>query len=123
MAAAKSRNDTDRPQRRRSGEDERERSQRRDRGDDTLTAPAVAAKALEHIGDLTTSRPVGVTSVEPIEDGWLVEVEVLEERRIPSSSDLLALYEMELGFDGDLLAYRRTGRYPRGRAGTGNGAS
>ncbi|HVW44807.1 MAG TPA: gas vesicle protein [Amycolatopsis sp.] len=100
-----------------------ERQRRRSTEDETLSAPEVAAKALQHIGELTTSKPVGVTSVEPAEDGWLVEVEVLEERRIPSSSDLLALYEMELGTDGDLLAYRRTSRYPRGRAGTGNGGS
>ena len=106
-----SREDTDRPERRRSAEEE------------TLSATEIAAKALNHIGELTTSAPIGVVSVEPIEDGWLVEVEVLEERRIPSSSDLLALYEMELDFDGGLLAYRRTSRYPRGRAGTGNGAS
>ena len=95
---------------------------RRPSEDKTLTAPKVAAKALEHIGELTTSNPVGVTSVEPDEDGWLVEVEVVEERRIPSSSDLLALYEMELDTDGALIAYRRTSQYPRGRAGSGNGA-
>lgn len=110
MAAANSRDGTER-QRRGTSEDK------------ALSAAEVAAKALAHIGELTTSKPVGVTSVEPAEDGWLVEVEVLEERRIPSSSDLLALYEMELDFDGDLLAYRRTSRYSRGRAGTGNGAS
>ncbi|NKQ52839.1 gas vesicle protein [Amycolatopsis sp. K13G38] len=109
--AANSRDDTDRPGRRRSAEDE------------TLSAREIAAKALGHVGELITSTPVGVVSVEPVEDGWLVEVEVLEERRIPSSSDLLALYEVELDFDGGLLAYRRTNRYPRGRAGTGNGAS
>lgn len=99
------------------------RQTRRSTEDETLSASTVAATALEHIGELTTSKPVGVTSVEPVEDGWLVEVEVLEERRIPSSSDLLAVYEMELDFEGALLAYRRTKRYPRGRAGTGDGAS
>ncbi|HVV12798.1 gas vesicle protein GvpO [Amycolatopsis sp.] len=87
-----------------------------------LSASAAAAEALRHIGELVTSPPVGVTSVEPVEDGWLIEVEVLEERRIPSSSDMLALYEVELDHDGELLAYRRRSRYARGRAGTGNGA-
>lgn len=104
------------------GEPGRDQPRRRDSGDE-LSASVVAAKALEHVGELITSDPVAVTSVEPAEDGWLVEVEVLEERRIPSSSDMLALYEIELALDGDLLAYRRTKRYARGRAGTGNGAS
>ncbi len=83
------------------------------------SASRIAAQALEHITALTSKDVVGVTSVEPAEQGWLVEVEVLEEARIPSSSDMLALYEAELSEDGDLLAYRRTRRYARGRADAG----
>lgn len=85
-------------------------------GEEELSAIAAAAKALEQVSALTTKSTQGVTSVGPIEDGWLVEVEVLEERRIPSSSDMLGLYEVELDFDGNLLAYRRTKRYARGRS-------
>jgi hypothetical protein len=78
-------------------------------------APDIATKAQEHIHGLTARGVEGVTSVEPIESGWLVEVEVIEDRRVPSSSDMLALYEVELNDDGDLQAYRRTKRYARGR--------
>jgi hypothetical protein len=83
--------------------------------DEGFSASTIAAEAAERVGELTTKPALGVTSVEPIEDGWLVEVEVLEDRRIPSSADMLALYEVELGFDGKLLAYRRTRRYGRGK--------
>ncbi|MTD54467.1 gas vesicle protein GvpO [Amycolatopsis pithecellobii] len=86
-----------------------------------LTASEAGAKALQHLGELVSSSPLGVTSVEPAEDGWLVEVEVLEERRIPSSSDILAIYRVELDLDGELLAYRRLSQYARGKAGAGNG--
>ncbi|WP_040790007.1 gas vesicle protein GvpO [Nocardia paucivorans] len=79
-----------------------------------LTAREAAAAAIEHLVELTSKTVEGVTSVEPTEDGRLVEIEVLEDRRIPSSSDMLALYEVEIDDDGDLLAYRRTRRYPRG---------
>lgn len=101
----------------------REQSRRRQTGDDTNSASAAAAKALRYVGELITSDPVGVTSVEPAEDGWLVEVEVIEEHRIPSSADMLALYEIELDTGGTLLAYRRTKRYSRGRADNRNGVS
>jgi len=47
--------------------------------------------------------------------GWLIEVEVVEARRIPTTSDILALYEVLLDADGELLSYRRIRRYPRGR--------
>ncbi|MFI7673864.1 gas vesicle protein GvpO [Actinophytocola sp. NPDC049390] len=80
------------------------------------SASRIAAHAGDHISALTGKSVASVTSVEPAEQGWLVEVEVLEEARIPSSSDMLALYEAELSDDGDLLAYRRTRRYARGRA-------
>ncbi len=83
------------------------------------SASRVAAQAAEHISALTAKSVVGVTSVEPSEQGWLVEVEVLEDARVPSSSDMLALYEAELDDNGDLLAYRRTRRYARGRADAG----
>ncbi len=71
------------------------------------------------IAAVTNREPEGVTSVEPTEAGWTIEVEVLEDRHIPSSSDVLALYEVEVDSDGTLLSYRRTQRYTRGR---GNGA-
>lgn len=113
MAPAKSR-----------GEAGSDRKPKPESGGEVLSASSAASFALRYVGELITSEPTAVTSVEPAEDdGWLVEVEVLEDRRIPSSADMLALYEIELDPDGGLLAYRRTKRYSRGRAGTGNGVS
>ncbi|PPJ29003.1 gas vesicle protein [Nocardia nova] len=80
----------------------------------TLTAAQAAGVALERLAELTSHALQGVTSVEPTEDGWLVEIEVLEDRRIPSSADIMALYQVEIDFDENLLAYRRIKRYSRG---------
>lgn len=88
-----------------------------------LSAPEAAEAALDEIAKLTGRDTVGATSVEPTDDGWRVEIEVVEERRIPSTSDLMALYQVDLDLGGELLAYRRTQRYARGRGGLGNGAS
>ena len=87
-----------------------------------LTAARAGRYGLEQIAELTAREPEGVTGVEPTDDGWLVSVEVLEDRRIPSSCDLLSTYEVEIGSDGELIAYRRTRRYARGRGDDG-GAS
>ena len=87
---------------------------------DRMVASKAAAEAVRQLDELIASEPGGVTSVEPLEDGWLVEVEVTEERRIPSSADLLALYEIELDPAGDLTAFRRTKRYARGKPDAGN---
>ncbi len=84
-----------------------------------LTAAQAALVALRQIAELTGKQPEGVTGVEPTEDGWVAGVEVVEDRRIPSSSDILAAYEAGLDMDGELLGYRRVGRYPRGRGDRG----
>lgn len=84
-----------------------------------LSAGQVAAVALAHITDLTGKDVVGATSVQPAEDGWTVEVEVVEESRIPSSADILALFETELDAEGELRSYRRLRRYARGKSDEG----
>jgi hypothetical protein len=98
-----------------------------DRGADEDLAPMTAREAAdisrEYITEMVGLEPVAMTSVEPTDDdGWMVEFEVIEERRIPSSSDILAIYEVEVDPDGELLAFRRTRRYHRGQTGpTSNG--
>lgn len=80
-----------------------------------LNAAEAAQTGLRQIAELTGRQPEGVTGVEPIEDGWLVGVEVVEDRRVPSSADILAIYETEFDLSGELLSYRRVRRYGRGR--------
>jgi hypothetical protein len=57
----------------------------------------------------------GVVGVERDDDGWVITLDVLEDPHVPSSSDVLAEYEVRLDQDGGLLAYRRGRRYVRGR--------
>jgi len=81
----------------------------------SVTAREAGELARQSLTDMTDRTPVQTTSVSPTDDGWLVQVEMIEDRRIPSSSDILALYEVELDLDGELLAYRRVRRYLRGQ--------
>lgn len=83
-------------------------------GEAEMSVADIAKSAREHIAALTGKSAVSVTSVDPTDDGWLVEVEIVEEERIPSSIDVLALYELELDDGGQLVSYRRTSRYGRG---------
>ncbi|GAA4219605.1 hypothetical protein FHR32_000433 [Streptosporangium album] len=95
------------------------RASRRSRA---LSAVTAGKAGLRHISDLTSKEVEGVTFVRPTEDGWQVGVEVVEDRRIPSSGDILALYEVEMDQEGNLLSYHRTRRYKRG-SGDNCGAS
>ena len=83
----------------------------------SIVAREAAQLAPKYINEMTGRHPERITAVEPDDDGgWIVEAEVVEDRRIPSSADMLALYELELDVDGGLLWYGRTRRYMRGEA-------
>lgn len=76
----------------------------------------IAASASRQFAELTT-RPVEAVTGLSREDGtWRVELEVLELSRIPSTTDVLATYEVMLSEAGELEGYRRLGRYVRGHA-------
>ncbi|BCJ70120.1 gas vesicle protein GvpO [Polymorphospora rubra] len=84
-----------------------------------LPASSAARAGLEYVAELTGKAPIGITSLERGESGWSVGVEVVEDRRVPSSGDILAVYVAELDDDGELLGYRRVRRYARGRGDAG----
>jgi len=86
-----------------------------------VTARDAIALARDYLTEMTGQEPARMTSMAPTDVGWLVEVEAVEDRRIPSSSDILALYEIELDADGELLSYRRVRRYLRGQIANGGG--
>jgi len=88
----------------------------------TLPAADAADAGRREIASLTGREPEGVVSLQAEGDGWLVGVEVLEHHRVPSSADLLALYEAKIDRRGRLAGYRRTGRYTRSASDAGGPA-
>lgn len=45
--------------------------------------------------------------------GWTATVDVVETSRVPSTTDVLGVYEMDLDDDGNLLGFRRLRHYVR----------
>jgi len=84
-----------------------------------LPAIEAASAGLRQVAALTGREPEGVVFLEPTNGGWVVGVEVVEDRRIPSSTDVLGLYEATLDESGDLMAVTRSRRYARGKESTG----
>ena len=81
------------------------------------TASRVAVLAAAQLLELTGRESEGVIGLDRTDDGWTVEVEVLELRRVPSTTDMLASYEVTVDEAGDLIGYRRLHRYVRGSPG------
>jgi hypothetical protein len=87
-----------------------------DRSDGRLSARDLTIAARETIQDLTGYPPEAVSGLQWDGESWLVTVDVLELERIPSTTDLLATYVVQLDDSGELLGYKRIKRFVRGQA-------
>jgi Gas vesicle synthesis protein GvpO len=65
---------------------------------------------------LTGRQSESVTGIRSLDDGngWSVLVDVVELERIPSSTDVIATYRVDLDTDGSITGYERLRRYTRG---------
>ncbi|MGY1581884.1 gas vesicle protein GvpO [Streptomyces sp. MN13] len=85
------------------------------RGHAPRGAGGAAERAAEGLSALIRHRLEGVSAVRRTDDdGWIVNIDVLELARIPDTTSLLAVYEVELDSTGELTQYRRIARYRRG---------
>jgi hypothetical protein len=73
-----------------------------------------AKAAVRHLATLTGRATEAVVGLDKGEDGWKVLLETVEMQRVPSTTDVLATYEVTLDADGELDGYRRVQRYSRG---------
>lgn len=80
-------------------------------------AGEVARRAAEHLAMLTRRPVEGISAIAREEQGWRVEVEVVEVSRVPSSTDVLGTYAVWVDGAGELLGYERVERFVRGRPG------
>ncbi|MFJ8357954.1 gas vesicle protein [Streptomyces sp. NPDC093984] len=92
-----------------------------DRADGRLSPMEVLRHARAQFTELTGLTAESVSSFEPTEDGWTLEIEVLELARVPDTMSLLASYSVDVSADGELTGYRKVRRYERGRADTRRG--
>ncbi|MBC9713373.1 gas vesicle protein [Streptomyces sp. TRM66268-LWL] len=77
---------------------------------------AVLREAMLQLAELTGMEAESASAFERTEDGWHLEIEVLELTRVPDTMSLLATYAVDLDPEGQLMGYRRVRRYERGRA-------
>jgi hypothetical protein len=84
--------------------------------DDRPGPMEVLRQARAQLAELTGMAAESVSSFEQTEDGWSLEIEVLELARVPDTMSLMASYQVELDPEGQLTGYRRVRRYERGRA-------
>ncbi len=104
------RDDRDRDDRDRGGTSSGGRRRRR------LPAVQIVRQGVAQLREITGRAPDTVSGIEPTDDGWILQVELVELERVPASTSVLASYEAELDEEGNLLEYRRVRRYFRNQA-------
>jgi hypothetical protein len=86
------------------------------KGSPSLSAKEMTEAAVEALRDLTSLEPEAAVGLQWDGESWLVTLDVLELRRVPDTTDLLATYVVQLDDDGGLLGYERTRRFQRSQA-------
>lgn len=75
----------------------------------------IARLAKLELAQVTGLQPLTVSGVTKDEQGWRVSVDMIELKRLPDATDVLATYEVVLDDEGNLLNYQRIRRYLRGQ--------
>src|SRR5205085_489317 len=94
-------------------DDRRDRDRRERKAADLGQVERAVQAAREQLRQLSGTEAETVSSFAHTRDGWRVTLEVVEVRRIPETTDVLASYAVELDDDGNLVAYERVRRYQR----------
>jgi len=79
-------------------------------------ASEIASQARQELERLLGRVPEAVSGIERRNGHWSVTLEVVELRRIPDSTDVLASYELVLDDDGNVARMARKARYLRSQA-------
>ena len=80
----------------------------------------VTRRARDQLGDVTQHDVEGVLALERTDGGWLTRVEVVELRRVPSTTDVIGVFDVELDERGEITNYQRTERYVRNQGAGGS---
>lgn len=79
-----------------------------------LSIMEVTKKARRELESITGSKVERVCGCDPAEDGWQLQMEVVELCRTPNTQDLLAMYDVQLAPDGAVTGFDRVAHRIRG---------
>jgi hypothetical protein len=79
----------------------------------TMKASEAGSAAKAELEALTELKAETVSSIQRQGELWEVTVDMIELHMTPNTRDVLAIYAVQLDDGGNLLGYRRMGRYVR----------
>lgn len=85
------------------------------RRDESMRGTDIARLAKLELAQVTGLQPLTVSGLTKDEQGWRASVDMIELKRLPDATDLLATYEVVLDDEGNMLSYQRIRRFLRGQ--------
>ena len=79
-----------------------------------LTTAQVIDQAKKQLSELVERTPSSVAAVSKDAEGWHVLLEMLEKKSIPDGMDLLAMYDVLLDEEGNIVKFDRGDLRTRG---------
>lgn len=76
---------------------------------------AQSRAALVEVAQLTGKEAEKVVALSRDGEVWVLEVDVVDMRRVPTTSDFMATYRVHLDGAGNVLELHRVRRYVRGQ--------
>ncbi|MGH2734191.1 MAG: gas vesicle protein [Actinomycetota bacterium] len=102
-------------------EERRDKDEQRDDGRNRrrLPGPDVIERAMQQLKGMTGKQAESISSFVADDDGsgWTLMFELVELERVPSTTNLMGTYEVDIDKDGNLLGFEQTRRYVKGQAG------
>ncbi len=78
---------------------------------------AILTQTKQQMSAITGLTAETVARFDRDEEGWSVAIDMVEHRAIPRTNDLLASFDVKLDFSGNVLRWKRTGRFLRSQGG------
>ena len=72
-----------------------------------IAIPKLVERAREDLSSLTGLELGSTLSVTKDEQGWRVQVEMVEKKSLPDGMDILATYEALMDGEGDMIEFKR----------------
>ncbi|MBK1661879.1 hypothetical protein E2C05_26570 [Paracraurococcus ruber] len=73
----------------------------------------IVERTKRQMASITGLSPETVARFDRDDEGWSVAIDMIEHRAIPRTNDLLASFEVKLDPGGNVLRWKRLGRFLR----------
>jgi hypothetical protein len=83
----------------------------------TLKPADIVEDTKRQMAVITGLSPDTISRFDRSDTGWMLDIDMLEHRSVPRTQDLLASFEVTLDDTGQVMRWRRTGRFFRGQQG------